>query len=158
MVLQTVPVKPWGQCAGQKGKAGLRVVKPYGTTKTEPGEDGALRRSIHPNSFRHEAKDVADFAESNPKLVLSQWISMIDKVITKPVEGSVPSLNQYNLREEIGTAAWSIIVDRDLLSAIPKRLKRLEREWWSRIHPYGREIEPTGALDFSTTVAIISNS
>ena len=126
----------------------MRVVKPYGTTKTAPGEDGALRRSIHPNSFRHEAKDVADFAESNPKLVLSQWISMIDKVITKPAEGNVPSLNQYNLREEIGTAAWSIIVDRDLLSAIPKRLKRLEREWWSRIHPYGREIDPTGALDF----------
>ncbi|MCE2521837.1 MAG: hypothetical protein J4F49_01255 [Rhodobacteraceae bacterium] len=31
---------------------------------------------------------------------------MIDKIITKPAERNAPSLNQCNLREEVGSAAW----------------------------------------------------
>ena len=126
----------------------MRIIKPYGTTKTGIGSDDTRVRRIHPNSFRNEAKDVVAFANSHPKLVLAQWISMIDKIITKPMDGDAPSLHQYNLREAVGTAAWSIVQMNDLLDAPPKRMKRLEREWWSKIHPYGPETEPTGALDF----------
>lgn len=126
----------------------MRVIKPYGNTKTGVGDREKIVRKIQPNSFREDASEIEDFATSHPKLVLAQWISLIDKIITKPGKGDAPSLKQLNLREEVGTAAWDIIVAKDLLAAPPKRLKRLEREWWSKIHPYGRETEPTGALDF----------
>ena len=125
----------------------MRIVKPYGTTKIGLGVHTDLVRKIHPNAFRESAVEIAFFATSHAKLVLAQWISLIDKVITKPAEGAPPSLAQINLREEIGGAAWNVIVVKGLMDASSNRLKRLEREWWSRIHPYDRECEPTGIMD-----------
>jgi len=113
----------------------VRIIKPYGSTKTGLRDDEDAVRKIHPHSFREGASDIEDFATSHPKLVLAQWISLIDKVITKPAESNAPSLDQLNLREEVGTAAWDIIIAKDLLDVPPTRLKRLEREWWSKFIP-----------------------
>lgn len=126
----------------------MLIVKPYGTTKTGPDVRTDAVRKIHPNAFREDAQEIESFATSHAKLVLAQWISLIDKVITKPAKGAPPSLAQMNLREEVGVAAWNIIIAKGLMDAPSNRLKRLEREWWSRIHPYDRECEPTGIMDF----------
>lgn len=59
----------------------MRVIKPYGSTKTGVGDREEAVRKIHPNSFREDASEIEDFATSHPKLVLAQWISLIDKIM-----------------------------------------------------------------------------
>lgn len=127
----------------------MKVVRPYGVSKTDHVRADVRVRRIHPNSFRNEAQDVANFAVSHSKLILAQWISLIDKVITKPSKGGAPSVDQFNLRNGIGESVWELFLSKDLLNApTTKRLKRLEREWWSNIHPYGSDIDPTGIMNF----------
>lgn len=115
----------------------MRIVKPYGSSQTHADGKGSFERLLHPNSFPDEPVSFRDFTQTHPKLVVAQWISCIDKIITRPEGNSSPSEDQWFLRNALGAAAWKLIVEQDLLHAPEKRAKRLEREWWSRIHPYG---------------------
>ncbi len=126
----------------------MRIVKPYGSSQTHSNGDGALERQLHPNSFPNEPVSLQDFAETHPKLVIAQWVSCIDKIITKPESNSSPSEDQWFLRNTLGTAAWKLIVEHRLLHAPEKRMKRLEREWWSRIHPYGPDADHSAPYNF----------
>lgn len=126
----------------------MRIVKPYGSSQTHADGMGSFERLLHPNSFPDEPVHLKEFAETHPKLVIAQWISCIDKIITRPEGNSSPNEDQWFLRNTLGTSAWKLIVKRDLLHAPEKRMKRLEHEWWSRIHPYGPDANFTAPHNF----------
>jgi hypothetical protein len=119
----------------------MRIVKPYGVSASHAAEGKPLERFLHANSFPAQPIDVREFAKTHPTLVIAQWISCIDKIITRPQGDGKPSSEQWNLRNAIGHHAWNLIVELDLLSAPDGRKKRLERQWWSRVHPYGSETD-----------------
>lgn len=120
----------------------MRIVKPHGTSETHFDDDGRIRRYVHPDSFPAEPVDPSVFAARHPKLVMAQWVSCIDKVVTRPHGEGLPSETQWALRNSLSKAAWDLIVEKGLLDAPAKRLKRFERQWWARIHPYGNETDP----------------
>ena len=119
----------------------MRIVKPHGTSETHFDKEGRIRRYVHSDSFPCEPLEPKEFATRHPKLVIAQWVSCIDKVITRPHGDGLPSETQWSLRNGLGKAAWDLIVERGLLDAPEKRLKRFERQWWARIHPYGNETD-----------------
>lgn len=119
----------------------MRIVKPYGVSESHADEGKPLERFLHANSFPAQPIDVREFAKTHPTLVIAQWISCIDKIITRPHGDGKPTQEQWALRNTIGHHAWNLIVELDLLSAPDGRKKRLERHWWSRVHPYGSETD-----------------
>jgi hypothetical protein len=119
----------------------MRIVKPYGVSESHADEGKPLERFLHANSFPAQPVAVREFARTHPALVIAQWISCIDKIITRPHGDGKPSPEQWALRNTLGHHAWDVIVALDLLSAPEGRKKRLERQWWSRVHPYGAETD-----------------
>jgi hypothetical protein len=119
----------------------MRIVKPYGVSESHADEGKPLERFLHANSFPAQPIDVREFAKTHPTLVIAQWISCIDKIITRPHGDGKPSQEQWALRNTLGQEAWKLIVELNLLSAPDGRKKRLERQWWSRVHPYGSETD-----------------
>lgn len=119
----------------------MRIIKPYGVSECHGGGPQPLERFIHANSFPTQPINVREFARTHPTLVLAQWISCIDKIITRPHGDGRPSQDQWALRNTLGQNAWDLIVQFDLLSAPDGRMKRLERHWWSRVHPYGSKTD-----------------
>ena len=117
----------------------MLIVKPYGRSETAFDDAGDPRRKIRRNVEGLEADDlddVASFAETHPELVIAQWISMIDKIAAKPRIGKKPTPEQRRLRETLGRAAFELLIAERLLDLSGRR-DALERQWRTKIHPYG---------------------
>ena len=126
----------------------MLVIKPYGRSSVERdnGASGRLRRAIRRNADPHASESVADFAETHPELVIAQWVSVIDRIATKPRGRRKPTGEQRQLREALGEASWKIL-ERELLPRESReRVKELKRLWWRKIHPYDRGL-PAKAED-----------
>ena len=111
----------------------MLIIKPYGRSETEAEFDSGknIRRKIRENPGHKETIDVANFAEDEHKLVIAQWISVIDKIATKPNGRCKPTAEQRELRDKIGKAALNLLSEKFGISG--DEIKRL---WGSKIHPY----------------------
>src|SRR5688572_26933598 len=118
----------------------MRIVKPHGKSQTEFHEGKHVRR-IAP--YRDLAAPIAVdlFVTAEPKLVIAQWISALDRVASKPYDGSPPTSEQRTFREALGTALFKRLTEHGLLPDPFGRQKRLERQWQLRVHPYGSEVD-----------------
>ena len=87
------------------------------------------------NSHPNQHRDLTDFAEQQAELTVSQWISEIDKVATKPAGGKLPTLAQRALREKLGDAALPLVMS-ELQGLNEGEKKRWKEIWWEKIHPY----------------------
>ena len=121
----------------------MLVIKPYGRSSVERdnGASGRLRRAIRRNADPHASESVADFAKTHPELVIAQWVSVIDRIATKPRLGRKPTGEQRRLREALGEASWEILARERLPH---ERIKKLERLWRRKIHPYGSKTDDRG--------------
>ena len=117
------------------------IIKPYGRSHTDFESEGKLRRKIRLDKdngrLRAKPVDVDEFTKTHPEIVIAQWISAIDKVAAKP-RGGEPTPAQRAFRQRLGEAALELLTGRGLLD-LSNRKGELERLWWSKIHPYGRE-------------------
>ena len=116
----------------------MQIIKPYGRSFTETNQRVLLDK-------HRDKHDIPPFAASHEKLVIAQWVSVIDKIVRKPnpkAKISLPTPQQYQLRETLGNAAWL---------ELNKRLPCSDHAvfWRSKIHPYGhatQEQEPAPLL------------
>ena len=114
------------------------IVKPYGRSYVEREAAGGLRRAVRRTDDLDTPVDMAEFAATHPELVIAQWVSVIDRVATKPRPGQKPTKEQRALRDKLGTAAWKI-VEKDIASG--ERAGELKRLWRRKIHPYGKKVD-----------------
>lgn len=68
----------------------MKLVKPYGRTKTTRNQSGVFKRVLVEHRDPNLQLDVGEFVVSDPKVVIAQWVQIIDKVATKPFDGSPP--------------------------------------------------------------------
>ena len=111
------------------------IVKPYGRSYVERDATGGLRRAVRRTDDLDTPVDMAEFAATHPELVIAQWVSVIDRIATKPRLGQKPTKEQRALRDRLGTAAWKI-VEKNI--AAGERAGELQRLWRRKIHPYGK--------------------
>ena len=114
----------------------MLIVKPYGRSYAERDGDarGRLRRVLRTTADREKPREMGEFAEGHPELVIAQWASAIDKIAAKPRGGRKPTREQRKLREALGQAAFRLLDEKDVFA---ERREELERLWWRKIHPYG---------------------
>ena len=117
----------------------MRIIRPYGSSRSRRKADG-VRRVLIDNTSERKEWDVPEFARSHDELVIAQWISTIDKIARKPAGKNKPSPAQYALRTKLGNACWVRLIDGGHLpGAAGDRRKHLSDVWWFKIHPYGTE-------------------
>ena len=115
----------------------MLIIKPYGRSHAEFGPRNEIRRKIRLNSDPAKSLDIVNFTETHPELVIAQWISAIDKIATKPTGQRKPTSEQRKLRDDLGRAALAFLSEKDLLPGFHCQKEKLERLWWSKVHPYG---------------------
>lgn len=85
----------------------MRIIKPYGRSHAERIATGSTRRVLRERSNPEIARDIAEFARSHDRLVMAQWVSVIDKIATKPAGTTGPTTEQREFRDRLGQAAWT---------------------------------------------------
>lgn len=126
----------------------MRIVRPYGSSRTKPNENG-LRRVLVEKTPERAEHELPDFALSHDELVIAQWISTIDKIARKPAGGKKPSDAQRSLRHKLGNVCWLRLTEGDHLpGAAGEERSFLSDLWWFKIHPYGpKEDDPRPRRD-----------
>lgn len=146
------------------GRNRMRVIKPYGrshagndenevvsgNTENKAGTTSDAKAEQKPRRVLRlapdfvETRDVPVFAKDQDALVIAQWISVIDKIATKPTGNKKPTKEQRALRDKLGKACWTFICDNKLLEGnLPEGIKA-DVLWNSKIHPYPKENSKQG--------------
>ncbi|MEQ9518965.1 MAG: type VI-A CRISPR-associated RNA-guided ribonuclease Cas13a [Parvibaculum sp.] len=124
----------------------MLIIKPYGRSHVEP--DGTKRRrTLHLNTAPKEPQEIAKFAGSDPRLVIAQWVSMIDKIARKPKPDKKPTCEQRAFRDKLGQACWELIEQEKLIPELEGTETRsmFHTLWWSKIRPYPKgDFPPKG--------------
>ena len=116
----------------------MRIVKPYGETRAEPvANKTRFERVLYRNDGDAAPVSLDDFTRTHPGLVIAQWISIIDKIATKPSGTKGASQDQRDFRNRLGNAAWKILVRNGRLSKEAVEDERTKKLWQFKIHPYG---------------------
>lgn len=126
----------------------MRIGKVHGRTETSfvDGTSQLQRKISVYSQTRMSVSEIAEpaafstmaipeFALRDKKFLIGQWISTIDKIVTKPKSG-LPSQTQFEQREAIGTACWNLLSEHGILH------EEDSRYWQQRLHPYGLEFDP----------------
>jgi hypothetical protein len=115
----------------------MRIVRPYGSSRSKPDQNGLRRFLVEKNPERTE-REVPEFARSHDELVIAQWISMIDKIARKPMGQKKPSPLQRAFRHKLGNVCWLRLIEGGHLpGASGENRPFLADLWWFKIHPYG---------------------
>jgi hypothetical protein len=117
----------------------MQIIKPYGRSHVEPSETGRNRRVLRPRADPQTSIEIEQFARSNDRLVIAQWISVIDKIASKPAGTNGPTTEQREFRERLGKAAWTLLQGKGLLTGLsdPATREHLAKLWRVKIAPYG---------------------
>jgi len=118
----------------------MLIIKPYGRSHVDTSPNGR-RRTLHLNTTPTNSKDIAEFAKSDPRLVIAQWISAIDKIATKPKANTRPTAAQRAFRKKLGEACWQYIETHQLVPGLDDKEinPKLHTLWWSKIEPYDKK-------------------
>lgn len=133
----------------------MLYVKPYGRSVTIENETKRkLRVNNRTNSSTEVIRDFEDFNSKDPRILIAQWISLIDKIIRKPNQKdedhirrnverrlSNPTQNdklrksQLQLRTQLGAHCWNVIK-----TEIPiERRDEFQKIWRWKLHPSGND-------------------
>ncbi|CAK7192110.1 hypothetical protein COMNV_00294 [Commensalibacter sp. Nvir] len=113
----------------------MLVVKPYGKTVIQSSRDASRKREILDLTLASAPIiSVDEFARVNSKLILAQWISVLDKIIRKPIEGCQSDVQKHclEIRVCLGNACWERVearLKRAGLSGQPGELEALKKRW-----------------------------
>ena len=103
---------------------------------TEKNVDSQSKRKLRLLAGGQETIEFSDHLMNDPQVLIGQWISIIDKIFSKPKAEKPIGDAQYKLRDQLGAASWKII---------SKKLGDKAGEWveyWQwRLHPYGERIK-----------------
>lgn len=111
----------------------MRIIRPYGRSAVRPARQ---RRILVERGAAGKEHDLGEFARACDELVIAQWISVIDKIATKPTGNRKPTKAQRDLRKRLGDAAWAYLVEKKLLSGLADKETRLEELWKFKVEPY----------------------
>jgi hypothetical protein len=117
----------------------MQIIKPYGRSHVEPGGRGRNRRVLRPRTDPQTAIEIEPFARSNDRLVIAQWISVIDKIASKPAGTNGPTTEQREFRDRLGNAVWAFLEANGLLAGLtdPAAKEHLAKLWRVKVAPYG---------------------
>jgi len=113
-----------------------QTLRPQPRRKERIGRNEALLRTrIDPGT----AADIEASVRTNDRLVITQWVSTIDKIATKPAGTNGPTTEQRTFRERLGAAAWTLIEAKNLVAGLvePALEEHLTKFWKVKIAPYG---------------------
>ena len=110
----------------------MKVIRPYGRTAVTD-EKQQQRVFIDLDKNTH---NILDHLTTNKRLVLSQWIAMIDKIIRKPQHGKRASQHCYHTRDQLGGACLKLV--KESLIKLDEQLvdQELKERWSARLNPY----------------------
>lgn len=125
----------------------MLIIKPYGRSQTQFASD-SQRVRLHLPSGQAQAEAVKQL-QNNLDFVMAQWISVIDKIISKQPQriGKVGqkiaapqvSTTQFNARKTLGMAVLQCIEEKfsKLMSELNEEQKKQFRSHWQwKVHPY----------------------
>jgi hypothetical protein len=120
----------------------MRIIKPYGRSHVERDATGGTRRGLRERTNPEAARDIEKFARSHNRLVIAQWVSVIDKIASKPAGTTGPTPEQREFRDRLGQAAWTFLEVNKLLSGFgdPAASEFLGKIWKAKIAPYGSAV------------------
>ncbi|MCX8505911.1 MAG: type VI-A CRISPR-associated RNA-guided ribonuclease Cas13a, partial [Alphaproteobacteria bacterium] len=114
----------------------MQTVKKYGRSLVQHATSAKPSRTIILNSERKNNAEIAILAK-NPEFIIANWISMIDKIFTKPNGKKIATKAQYQHREQLGNQCWELIRKIDAIkSSQPDEIKRLMHLFNYKLHPY----------------------
>ena len=112
----------------------MKIVRTYGRSVTE--KNGRYERKLLKTGEDSSTSLNSLKAESN--FIIAQWISTVDKTITKPKDKARPTKLQASIREKLGMKAWEHIKQKKLLG--PEEDYTDEgthyKNWRWKLHPY----------------------
>ncbi len=111
----------------------MLIIKPYGRSLTERQQENVARRRMTLRMPESAVRDISQLAAETPELLLAHWISMIDKIITKPKPNGKASPDQRRLRAGLAKAAWDELSSKRLTADAKEKLHPI---WEWKIHPY----------------------
>lgn len=134
----------------------MLIVKPYGRSAAiEPEAQRKLRINNHELHKLNRIESLPDFASSDPRILIAQWIAVLDKIVKKPghfeVERSsreIPKAHsaksnndetrtkQLDIRTALGKECWALL-EPYLSKAGHADLAKLKKIWEQKLHPYG---------------------
>ncbi len=129
----------------------MLIVKPYGQSVTTSTDK---KRVLKERAAGNPVREFSEFNATDPRILIAQWISVVDKIIKKPNQSDQdsnrrnvskrktnPSTNdllrqqQIKLRQTIGDACWKL-----LLKKIPEdEQSKLRRIWEWKLNPAGTD-------------------
>lgn len=109
----------------------MLIIKPYGKSVTENNIRSIVRELPTGNCSVKE--NISSFVKENDRIVIAQWVSVIDKIIQKPKPNKKASPKQHDIREMIGNACWEIIQNKNMLQGNDGELRKI---WDWKIKPY----------------------
>ncbi|ETD01877.1 type VI-A CRISPR-associated RNA-guided ribonuclease Cas13a [Rhodobacter capsulatus] len=122
----------------------MQIGKVQGRTISEFGDPaGGLKRKISTDGKNR--KELPAHLSSDPKALIGQWISGIDKIYRKPdsrksdgkaIHSPTPSKMQFDARDDLGEAFWKLVSEAGL--AQDSDYDQFKR----RLHPYGDKFQP----------------
>ena len=118
----------------------MRIIKPYGRSSTEFDGQEKLTRKLRQSPKYDTSVEIRKFAETHPELVITQWISAIDKIAAKPKGDRKPTPQQREFRRRLGEAAFRLLTEKKLFNPSGKDERgecTFESLWETKIHPYG---------------------
>lgn len=114
----------------------MRIIKPYGRSEipVQPEtQQGKRQRKVRLHGkLSNSLQEIPEFIKNNPKAVIKQWISIIDKIATKPNGNKKPTPEQRKLRDVLGKAAWLYLKSEVFDSTSDED----EKLWQAGIAPY----------------------
>lgn len=115
----------------------MRIIKPHGRSVTK--KDHPHNRRILCHKKNNNLHDLEDFALRSPDLVIAQWISVLDKIIKKPIGNKKASSIQHQSRETISQAMWPLLKTRLEEQGLDQKAfadGMFMKKWQAKVHPY----------------------
>jgi hypothetical protein len=117
----------------------MLIIKPYGRSVTK--SDVATRQLHDTKSKQHF--ELPQFSKSDPRIIIAQWIAIVDKIIRKPNQadqigrrgttGDALREVQIKFRTRLGEACWKKI-EPDIA---PDIVMATKRHWDWKLQPFG---------------------
>jgi len=107
----------------------MKIIKPYGQSHTNQHVREIQQTSDSPS------RKIPEFSVGHDQLVIGQWISIIDKIATKPKNSRARATQeQHKLRTALGRACWELIKNNNHISwPIDENIAQI---WQAKITPY----------------------
>ena len=115
----------------------MKIIRPYGESRTEPAGD-QCQRVLHDRTPERARHEIPSFATGHDKLVIAQWVSIMDKIATKPAPGNGATKAQRSFRDKLGKAAWDKLCENNRLTDAGQQDEQLKVLWRLKTHPYDK--------------------